>query len=199
MKAKKFKALAIEIAEQMNDGGIEKDRRTLENLGIAVAEYIKPDLRFDNSYAVAEGWGLFDVDTSDGPAKQIQRCDDSKIFASDSEAVAFVRRLAKAGSRYHAEALGRDLDASEAAAEAETSRWVLSLSERGHVSYWAESPSSRKLAALTGNWGKFEDATIYVEPADAHTEAQRIMRMAQDFTMQIKVCREADERSRLGL
>ena len=108
MRAKKFKALAIEIAEQMvEDRGIVTDKRTLENLGIAVAEYIKPDIRFDNSYAVAEGWDLFNVGPNDGDL-QIQRCDDSDDpFNSDAEAIAFVQALARAGSKYHAGALSR--------------------------------------------------------------------------------------------
>ena len=193
MKAKKFKALAIEIAEQMNDGGIEKDRRTLENLGIAVAEYIKPDLRFDNSYAVAEGWDLFDVDTPDGPAKQIQKNDENSPFKSDAEAIAFVRRLANAGSKYHADAIGRDLRLSKGAEQADTKEYFLIRRvHNGQRLYWYE-PLNKKPNQRQG-WVAFDDATRYVESYYAHNEANRIMREANDYTMQITICTESSER-----
>ncbi len=198
MKAKKFKALAIEIAEQMNDGGVEKDSRTLENLGIAVAEYIKPGMRFNNSYAVAEGWDLFDIDTPDGPAKQIQKNDEATTFTCDAEAVAFVRRLANAGSKYHADAMRRDstivrwVEEEQRSSSATSEYFLIRRVHNGQRLYWYE-PLNTKPNQRQG-WVSFDDATRYVESYDAHNEANRIMREANDYTMQITICTESSER-----
>lgn len=67
---------------------------------------------FTNDRAFREGWGLWDVDC--GPP-HIQRLDDPQsvdesypaepIFASDKDAIKYVREIAAAGSAYHQEAL----------------------------------------------------------------------------------------------
>jgi hypothetical protein len=50
-----------------------------------------------------EGWALFDWDGTG--LMQIQRIDQDGAFASDDEAIAFVRQQAEAGSASHATAL----------------------------------------------------------------------------------------------
>lgn len=71
--------------------------------------------QFDNAHAMSEGWALF----NDG---EIQRLDepsgfhtsDEPVFASDKDAIAFVRRQAQQGSPYHKAAwLLAGLDRSE--------------------------------------------------------------------------------------
>lgn len=54
-----------------------------------------------DSLGQAEGWALFNDDTS------IQRDDEADRFASDEDALAYVRRMASAGSPVHAYALER--------------------------------------------------------------------------------------------
>lgn len=51
-----------------------------------------------NRYALLEGWAIFNQ-------REIQRDDALGRFESDDDALAHVRRLAKAGSRLHCEAL----------------------------------------------------------------------------------------------
>ena len=72
-------------------------------------------VKWDNTQAFSEGWGLFGLMSSQFA---IQRLDDpgaavgkdgeiTPLFESDAAAVAFVLDKAKMGSTYHAEALAK--------------------------------------------------------------------------------------------
>lgn len=64
--------------------------------------------KFDNSQAFDEGWGLFDIDSSD--TQRIQFLADPPSgkpspFRTDDDAVKHVMDMVELGSQYHAEAL----------------------------------------------------------------------------------------------
>lgn len=65
--------------------------------------HLHDDPATDTRIANAEGWGLFDIDSTG--ILEIQRCDEANVFASDAEALVFVRGRANRGSPYHQKAI----------------------------------------------------------------------------------------------
>lgn len=57
----------------------------------------------DRRISIAEGWCIIDVDSTG--VLEIEKDDDAGVFASDEEAVEFVRQKAAAGSTYHQKAM----------------------------------------------------------------------------------------------
>lgn len=66
---------------------------------------------FDQRRAESEGWGAFECESLDGTRPVVELCTDDNVpegdrFADDDAVLAYVERMAKAGSEYHATALG---------------------------------------------------------------------------------------------
>ena len=58
----------------------------------------------DSLIAASQGWGLFDTN-ADGTKVEIQKCDESKIFANDAAAEDFLKVQAAAGDSLAIKAL----------------------------------------------------------------------------------------------